>query len=97
MDTVSRPLSRLPSSGCGGRGASSFKRDFSEVALKRGVPPADPEKYAPYTAAVNVVAGAIAVAVILMVVLAGVRVRYLDGDCRVYDLDEVLCRLYCQS
>ncbi|MER2517021.1 MAG: hypothetical protein ABTR92_11600 [Candidatus Accumulibacter phosphatis] len=50
-----------------------FKRDFSEVALKRGVPPENPEKYAPYTAAVNVVAGAIAVSVILMVVLAGVH------------------------
>ncbi|MEF8730607.1 MAG: hypothetical protein V5B40_01360 [Candidatus Accumulibacter meliphilus] len=49
-----------------------FKQDFSQVALKRGEPPADPAKYAPYVAAINLVAGAIAVAVILMVVIGGV-------------------------
>ena len=49
-----------------------FKQDFSQVALKRGEPPADPAKYAPYAAAINLVAGAIAVAVILMVVIGGV-------------------------
>ncbi|WP_300321175.1 hypothetical protein [Accumulibacter sp.] len=47
------------------------KRDFSEVALKRGVSPADPAKYAPYAAAINLVAGGVAVAVILMVVIGG--------------------------
>ena len=45
-----------------------FKRDYSEVALKGGEPPPDAAKYAPYTAAINLVAGAIAVAVILMVI-----------------------------
>ncbi|HRI91089.1 hypothetical protein [Accumulibacter sp.] len=49
-----------------------FKRDFSEVALKGGVPPAKPEKYAPYTAAINLVAGGVAVAVILMIIIGGV-------------------------
>ncbi|RDE51533.1 MAG: hypothetical protein DVS81_05040 [Candidatus Accumulibacter meliphilus] len=49
-----------------------FKQDFSQVALKRGEPPADAAKYAPYVAAINLVAGAIAVAVILMVVIGGV-------------------------
>lgn len=48
-----------------------FKRDFSEVALRRGEPPADPAKYAPYAAAINLVAGGVAVAVILMVVIGG--------------------------
>ena len=47
-------------------------RDFSEVALKGGVSPADPEKYAPYVAAINLVAGGIVVAVILMIVIGGI-------------------------
>ncbi|MFC5301645.1 hypothetical protein [Azospira restricta] len=49
-----------------------FRRDYSEVALKRGEPPADAAKYAPYTAAINFVAGLIAVSVILMVVVGAV-------------------------
>ena len=32
-----------------------FKRDFSEVGLKRGIPPANPARFAPYTAAVNLI------------------------------------------
>ena len=35
------------------------KRDFSEVALRRGEPPENPEKYAPFTAATNLVAGTV--------------------------------------
>ncbi|MEY3991877.1 MAG: hypothetical protein RIS04_640 [Pseudomonadota bacterium] len=46
-----------------------IKRDFSEVALKRGVSPAHPEKFAPYEAAINMIAGAIAVVVIVFVLL----------------------------
>ena len=46
------------------------RRDYSEVALKKGVPPVNPEKFAPYTAAVNLIAGIIVVFVILGV-LAG--------------------------
>lgn len=46
-----------------------FKRDYSEVALKRGLPPPNPEKYAPYTLLINLVAG-----VIIVVVLVGVLV-----------------------
>ena len=41
------------------------RRDYSEVALKRGLPPPNPEKYAPYEALINLVAGAIALAVIV--------------------------------
>ena len=35
------------------------KHDFSEVALKRGESPANPEKFAPYAAAINFIAGII--------------------------------------
>lgn len=48
-----------------------FKRDHSEVALRRGEPPADAERFAPYTGIANLVAGAIAVAVIVLVVAVG--------------------------
>ena len=48
------------------------ERDFSEVALKGGVSPADPEKFAPYAAAINLLAGGIVVAVVLMIVIGGV-------------------------
>jgi len=41
------------------------RRDFSEVGLKRGVPPANPAKFAPFTAAVNLVAGGVVLFVIL--------------------------------
>lgn len=45
------------------------KRDFSEVALKRGVSPPHPERFAPYEMAVNLVAGTVIVCVIGIVVL----------------------------
>ncbi|MEF8701039.1 MAG: hypothetical protein V5B32_07135 [Candidatus Accumulibacter sp. UW26] len=48
------------------------QRDFSEVALKGGEPPPDAAKYAPYTAAVNLVAGAVVVTVIVLVVVSGI-------------------------
>lgn len=50
-----------------------FRQDFSEVALKRGEPPANFEKFAPYTAAINLIAGAIIVFVIFGVVTATLR------------------------
>jgi hypothetical protein len=46
------------------------RRDFSEVALKRGEPPANPAKFAPYSAALNLVAGLIILGVILSIVFA---------------------------
>lgn len=49
-----------------------FRRDYSEVALKRGEPPPNAERYAPYTAAINLVAGGVAVSVILLVVISGI-------------------------
>lgn len=47
-----------------------FRHDFSEVALKRGESPANPAKFAPYSAAINLIATAILVAVIISVVTA---------------------------
>jgi hypothetical protein len=45
-------------------------RDFSEVALKHGQPPADPQRYAPMAAAINLLAGVVVVGVIVGVVSA---------------------------
>ena len=44
-------------------------KDYSEVALIRGEPPPNPQRYAPFTAAVNLIAGLVLVSVILSVVL----------------------------
>ena len=49
------------------------KRDFSEVALRRGEPPDNPEKYAPYTAATNLVAGSVIGAVAIGVFAVPLR------------------------
>lgn len=46
------------------------RRDFSEVALKRGEPPANPERFAPFCATINLVGGVIIVCVIAGVLLA---------------------------
>ncbi|MDD5057099.1 MAG: hypothetical protein PHQ60_04435 [Sideroxydans sp.] len=48
----------------------AVKRDFSEVALKRGQSPQNPVKYAPYAAAVNLLAGVVVVSVIVGVLTA---------------------------
>ena len=45
------------------------KRDFSEVALKRGEPPADASRWAPYELMINLLAGVIVVNVIVSIVL----------------------------
>jgi len=45
-----------------------FRRDFSEVALKGGMPPPNPERYAPYTLAINLIGGGVIVFVILGIV-----------------------------
>ncbi len=43
------------------------QRDFSEVAVKRGESPPHPEKYAPYTVAINLVAAIVVTTVIVTV------------------------------
>lgn len=44
------------------------RRDFSEVALKRGEAPPDPARFAPFAALVNLIGGVVVVAVIASVV-----------------------------
>lgn len=46
------------------------RRDFTEVALKRGVPPENPARFAPFCAAINLVGG-IVVAWVIFGVAAG--------------------------
>jgi len=47
------------------------RRDLSEVALKRGEPPADPARWARWEMAINAIGGAMLVYVIGAVLLAG--------------------------
>ncbi|NOT19103.1 MAG: hypothetical protein HOP24_02335 [Sideroxydans sp.] len=51
----------------------AVKRDFSEVALKKGLPPENPAKFAPYAAAINLVAG-----VVVLIVIVGVLTAYFE-------------------
>lgn len=46
-----------------------INKDYSEVALKKGVPPANPEKWATVTGVVNILAGLAAIWIIIGVVL----------------------------
>lgn len=46
-----------------------IKRDFSEVALKRGEPPSNPERWAPYEMAINLIAGTVVVLLIVSIVM----------------------------
>lgn len=43
------------------------KRDFSEVALKKGMPPPNAERYAPYEMVINLVGGVVMVGVLIAV------------------------------
>ena len=42
-----------------------LKRDYSEVALKGGEPPANPKKYAPVAGLINLIAGLVALWIIV--------------------------------
>lgn len=46
-----------------------IKRDFSEVALKKGVPAPNAEKYAPYEMVINLIGGTVILMVIFSVLL----------------------------
>jgi len=46
-----------------------IKRDFSEVALKKGMPPPDAARFAPYEMAINLVCGVIIVGVLVAVLV----------------------------
>ena len=45
------------------------KKNYSEVAIKRGLPPANPKKWAPAVGILNLVCGGIAISVIFIVLL----------------------------
>lgn len=49
------------------------RRDFSEVALRRGEPPAQPWRWAPYEMAINGLAGIVVVYVIVAVLATGLE------------------------
>lgn len=51
------------------------KKDYSNVALKRGLPPKEPERYAKYSLFINLVGGLIFVIVILLVVIIGLEYK----------------------
>lgn len=44
-----------------------IKRDYSEVALKKGLPPPNPERVAPFVVALNLIAGVVLLGVIFSV------------------------------
>jgi len=46
-----------------------FKNDFSEVALKRGEPPPNPGRYAPFVMGINFVGGIVIIVVISQVLM----------------------------
>ena len=52
-----------------------IRGDLSEVALKQGKPPANPQKFAPYAALINLICGSITAFVII-----GVLVGSLEYD-----------------
>lgn len=52
-----------------------FKRDFSEVALKGGMPPANPARFAPFTLAINAIGG-----IVIVFVIFGVLTGTMDFD-----------------
>jgi hypothetical protein len=46
-----------------------IKKNYAEVAIKRGLPPKDPKKWAPFVGLLNLICGGIAVGVIISVLL----------------------------
>ncbi|MCK5128282.1 MAG: hypothetical protein KAQ68_00410 [Clostridiales bacterium] len=48
-----------------------IKKDYSYVALKKGLPPENPKKYAIFSLAINLIAGLIFAAMILLVIIVG--------------------------
>lgn len=57
------------------------RRDFSEVALKKGMPPLNAEKYAPYEMVINLICGIVIVGVLVSVlVLPLLSVAGLTGE-----------------
>jgi hypothetical protein len=61
-----------------------IQKDYSEVALKHGEGPANPEKWAPFTGFINLAAGAVAVWVILGVIV-WIAFGWIIGPFRDFD------------
>lgn len=51
----------------------AVKKDYSFVALKRGKSPPDPRRYAVFSLVINLAAGLVLTAVILLVVITGLH------------------------
>ncbi len=49
------------------------EKDYSYVALRKGLPPANPQKYAPYSAIINLSAGIIFFVVFFWILLGGLN------------------------
>ncbi|MBT3320422.1 MAG: hypothetical protein HN389_11735 [Clostridia bacterium] len=49
-----------------------IKKDYSYVALKRGVPPDNPKKYAPFSLLINLIAGLVLVGLFIFVITLGI-------------------------
>lgn len=61
-----------------------IKKNYEEVALKRGEPPANPEKWAPATGIVNLAAGGTALVTIIGVLLTFAGLENLFSPYRVW-------------
>jgi len=59
------------------------KKDYSHVALKRGMPPKNPKKYAMYSMAINLIAGLIFASVILLIALGSIDYDQWTAICGV--------------
>ena len=55
----------------------AIKKDYSFVALKRGVPPDNPKKYAPFSLAINLIAGLVLAGLFIYILVSGL-VEYFD-------------------
>jgi len=53
----------------------AVRKDYSEVALRRGESPTEPQKFATYEAAINLVAGALTAGVILSILVGQVEYK----------------------
>jgi len=51
------------------------RHDFSEVALKGGEPPANPARFAPYAAAINLLGGVVLVWVVFGILTGGLEYK----------------------
>lgn len=50
-----------------------IKKDYSFVALKRGLPPENPQKYAIYSLGLNLISGSIVAVVVLLIIITGLH------------------------